>query len=241
MNCYVLTAALFLCSLFPVRADILNGFSSKKIILERSINQYKDSINLANNTKHLRKLEKKVRQLRKEHDVIQRKYTETEELLIVLKQIDPELYASTSKVNDANGTLTQVFVRVVWLRDNEAKYFARDHFNAKAYTSLRPTKGNEHVCSSLHGNNSITITIIQGLSAIRALGHEFAHVLYIVPNLKEYMNYWKKSADFCSGHGIDDPSYAFMKVIEQRFFLRYKEFVKERKTKRENNLNMAKA
>jgi hypothetical protein len=239
MNYYVLIIALFLCPFYTAHASIENGFLREKLILEKKIKHNKTLLLKENDTKTSRQIERNNKQLQKKYALVYKKFAQTQELLSSLEFIDPELYAQVSKVTNAEGTLTHVYVRYVSRVSEEYTSLANNHFKAAAYTSVRQSKDNENVCSSLNGTNTITITIGYGCDEKRALGHEFAHVLYVVPNLSTYTDYWNRSNDFCSGHSISDPSYTFLEYIEHNFEIRYNEYLKNMKNKDSSKLIVA--
>ena len=160
-----------------------------------------------------------------------RKYSDTQELISIVRQIDPELYNAVSNVVNADGTLTHVYVLCAYRTDEEIIYFSNKHFDAMAYTSVKPMVENENVCYSQYGMNTITITVKKCRNEIIALAHEFAHVLYVVPNLKNYAAFIRKESykyennRFGTGHKEFDPSRDFVKSIEKRFKDKYLKYV----------------
>ena len=239
MKRYLFIATLFLCPFLTSNAEIINGFSQKKMLLENKINHHKELLHKTSDSKRIKQLTKELKRMQKNYELVSRKYFETDELLFTVKEIDPELYEQVSKVTNAEGTLTHVVVQYVSRVDDEYTMYVNNHFKANAYTSVGQSKENEHVCTSHSGTNTITITIGYGGDARKALGHEFAHVLYIVPNLNEYMNYWSRSNDFCSGHSIDDPSFDYLEKIESDFFKKHHEYMKREKVKKSSKPNLA--
>ena len=226
MNCYLLTVALFLCPFLTANADILNGFAQKKMLLENKIKHYQNLIQEASDIKQIKQLTKELKKMKKHHALVSRKFSETADLLTEVQEIDPELYQKVSGITNAEGTLTQVVVQYVSRVDDEYTMYVNGHYKADAYTSVRSCRENENICESRFGTNTITITVGYGCDEKKALGHEFAHVLYIVPNLSSYMDYWKRSEDFCSGHHIDDPSFDFLEKTEEDFFQKHHKFMK---------------
>ncbi len=239
MKRYALTITLFLCPLLTVQADILNGFMQKKLILENKINYHETLLNQEKDPKNYKRITKDLKQMGRQYEAISQKYKETEKLLTTILIVDPELYTLVSNITNAEGTLTHVYVRYVSRTSKEFTYYTDEHFKAYAYTSVGQSKENKNVCTSHSGTNTITITIGYGVDARKALGHEFAHVLYIVPHLNEYINYWSRSNDFCSGHSIDDPSFDFLEKIESDFFKKHHEYMKREKVKKSSKPNLA--
>ncbi len=221
---------ILLCSTISLQAAVLNGFSQEKQKLEKEIRRTVDLLNNDPLKKTKKQLEKKLRQMRKRYEVVLRNHSRTAELLNTFEFIDPSLYSQVSKVTNAEGTLTHVYVRYVDKSSEEFSYFTREHFNAKAYTSVSPATNHPNVCNSLYGANTITVTIGIGGDEFVALAHEFGHVLYIVPNLKEYvyfMKYRNKKTNVTAqhGHSWNDSSSAFLNSIENNFADRYEYYL----------------
>ncbi len=229
MKNYALAVMTLLCSILSVNAAVINGFSQEKQQLKKKINKAVELLNATSSAKAEKKIEKQLKHLRKEYEIVSTKYAQTAELLSTFEFIDPELFAKVSKVTNADGTLTHVYVRYVNRSSEEFTYYTRNHFPAKAYTGVRQSPNNENVCTSFYGTNSITITIGVGCDEKLVLGHEFAHVLYIVPNLSEYtyyMKYMNKKVNTAShGHSPNDPSFAFLKAVEDRFAAKYNDYL----------------
>lgn len=234
MKKYALAILILFCSSLGLQSAIVNGFSQEKQRLEKEIRRTVDLLNNDPLQKTKKELEKKLRQMRKRYEEVSVNYARTALLLTSFEFIDPQLYSQVSKVTNAEGTLTHVYVRYVDKSSDEFTYFTREHFNAKAYTSVSPSQENSKVCASLNGTNTITITIGMGCDEIMALAHEFAHVLYIVPNLHEYvyfMKYRNKKTNTTAphGHSWNDPGSAFIKSIEHSFTARYENYIRRTK------------
>jgi len=234
MKNYVLAMLVLLCSCLSLHAAIINGLSQEKQKLEKEIHRTVDLLNDDPSKKTEKQLAKKLRQMRKRYVEVSENYARTAELLATFEFIDPELYSKVSKVTNAEGTLTHVYVRYVNKSSKEFTYFARKHFNAKAYTSVSPMANHPHVRTSLYGRNTITVTIGIGCNEILTLAHEFAHVLYIVPNLKEYAYFMKYrnskiNPTLQHGHSWNDSSSAFIKSIEHSFTARYENYMSKTK------------
>jgi len=230
MNRYVIAIAL-LCSFHSLQADILNGFHQQKLILERDIEILQEAILSLDDDRDIKTFEKQLKKLRKDYTIVNKKYSETEELINTISIVDPELFDKVSNVTNAEGTLTNVIVRFVSRVSEEFTYFTNKFYAAKAYTSVRQAKDSDHVCTSLSGTNTITVTIGYGCDELMALGHEFAHVMYIVPHLKEYMNFWNRGNEFCDGHSKSDPSYFIINPILKNFRENYMLYMEWEKSK----------
>jgi len=238
MKTYAVIMLIVLCPFFPVQADIINAYVIEKQKLEKKIQSSLVLQETAGTDKSTKQIEKGLKRLQKEYEIVARKYTDTENLIATIRQIDPELYETVSKVTNAEGTLTHVYVRCAYRTDEELIYFINKHFNAMAYTSVRPSDTNENVCYSQFGINTIMITVKKCHDEIIALAHEFAHVLYVVPNLKNYAAFIRKESykyennRFGPGHKEFDPSRDFVKSLEKRFKDKYLKYVNNFKGER---------
>lgn len=222
---YVLTTALSLCLIFTAQADIINGYYYDLLKLEKKINRATASLEEATDIKERKKLEKALKRLNKEMDAMRVRHAETEELINEVWKIDSALCALVSGVTNAEGSLTHVYIKVVSRTSEEYLSLARKHYVACAYTSVGQAKDNPQVCTSRAGTNTVTITVCYGSNALKALGHEFAHVLYIVPNLEAYIHFWQHDDDFHNGHSNDDPSYFALNETESSYLKHYMAYV----------------
>ena len=234
MKKYALAVMILLCPFLYAQANIINGFLQEKFKLEKEIRKMVELLNDKSTEKAEKQIEKQLKHLRKEYELVSKEYAQTAELLETFEYIDPELFARVSKVTNAEGTLTHVYVRYVNRSSEEFTYFTNKYFIGKAYTSVRQSLDNQHVCTSFYGANTITITIGIGCDEKYALGHEFAHVLYIVPNLNAYtyfMKYQNKKVLNAPshGHGSNDPSFAFVKSVEDSFESKYNNYLSKTK------------
>ncbi len=230
MNRYVFMMAL-LCSNLTLQAAVLNGFQPEKIKLEREIRDLEELILKTPDSKNIRTLEKQLKKLEKQYAMVLQKYTETAQLINTVAKVDPELFLQVSNITNAEGTLTSVIVRYVSRVSKEFTYFTSNFYIADAYTSVGQSGSDENVCTSRYGTNTITITVGYGVNEVKALGHEFAHVMYMVPNLKQYMDFQNHSQEFINGHSDSDPGYYVIHQIENRFLENYMEYMKIQKGK----------
>jgi len=239
MKKYALATLSLFIVCFCLHADIINGFAQAKHKLEKKIRATEELLENPHMPKNTKRLSKKLRRLTRNFELVSIKYAQTESLLGRFESIDPELYGEVSNVSNAEGTMTHVYVRYVSKSSKEFAYLSNNHFPAQAYTSVSPTENNCNVCASFYGENTIAVTIGIGCNEILALAHEFAHVLYIVPNLKDYtyfMNYLNKKVNqtSCHGHSLNDPSRGFMKSVLNKFALNYERYL----SKNEMDMNL---
>ena len=243
MKKYAFIIAILLCHILSVHASIVNGFLQEKSLLEREIKNVVELLNEDNMDKAIWQIEKKLKQLRKKYALVLKKYSETEQLLAEFEIIDPKLFERVSKITNSDGTLTHVYVRYVDRTSEEFTDFSRNHFKAFAYTSVGQSPTNKNVCTSLFGTNTINVTIGKGVNEKLKLGHEFGHVLYLVPNLSDYNDFYnnnkRKLKKYNHGHSPFDPSYTFVESIEKNFGNKYKEYLNSIKKQKPFKKNKA--
>lgn len=230
MSNYVVIIVL-LCFMHSIQGEVINGFYREKLILERDIYHLNLVIRDNADSKQTKSLLKRLKQLGKQYSIVLKKYSQTEELINTFALVDPELFSQVSNVRNANGILTNIVVQYVSRVSKEFTYFTRKFYVAEAYTSVGQSKHDENVCTSRYGTNTITITIGYGTNEIKALGHEFAHVMYMVPNLKEYMEFSKRHQEFINGHSESDPGYFKLQAYEDRFMENYMQYMELKKGK----------
>ena len=233
MKTYALILALLMCPYLLVHASIINAFHKEKLMLQKEIRNCIELLKVDTTVKVDRLNERKLKRLRKEYAKVVTKYAETEQLLSEMKIIDPDLYERVSVVTNAEGTLTHVFVRYVECTSKEFTVYSKNYFMARAYTCVWYNRINRNVCASPYGTNTVSITIGKVRDDILALAHEFAHVLYIVPNLSYYSHFfknqnWNKMNKYNVGYGhsVYDPSFAFLDSVEGSFEIKYKKYLR---------------
>ena len=137
-------------------------------------------------------------------DELRENFDKTEKLLSELKYYDPNLFETVNGIRDREGNQTNVYVKVI---DNYG-----DKDGVYGSTNLNQSTSNEHVYSSCHGDYSVLVKVASGPRALTLLVHEFGHVLYQVPNLASYVEYYnqvyKKDGykTKAQGHHPSDPS-----------------------------------
>ena len=233
MKNYAVILLIVLCPLFTVEANVFNGYLIEKQKLGKQIEACKLLLEEAETNQSRRQIEKDLKRLDKEYKTVVRKYSDTQILMDQVKKIDPELFESVAIVTKAESNLIHVYVRSVIRSDEEFKYFTNYHFNALAYTCVSPSSENVNVWYSPYGVNTITITIGKCHNEVIARAHEFAHVLYTVPNLKTYSKFLEKinnnrtSKLYGRGHHPCDPSCKAMRSVEERFKNNYVKYLHE--------------
>ena len=88
----------------------------------------------------------------------------------------------------------------------------------------------ENICFSDYGINTVSVMIYATMKPLNVLAHEFGHIKYIVPNLKSYKMYFKKTyvdrsfEGYFIGHYPDDNSGKMAQKYEREYRKCYKNF-----------------
>jgi hypothetical protein len=152
-------------------------------------------------------------------------YNLTETLLHYYKIIDPALYNALDTIKDANGLVTDVFVKCI--PREQATVLAAGTTNI----ALSKTITGGYV--SEYGERSVSVTVWNVANALIVLAHEFGHVTYQVPNLISYYSFYRANyiARVCDpsflGHHTIDPSGKNAYQSERKFRTLYYEYVKD--------------
>src|SRR5210317_1750054 len=117
MKTYAVIMLIILCPFFPVQADIINAYVIEKQKLEKKMQSSLVLQEAAETDKSRKQIEKDLKRLQKAYETVVRKYSDTEELISIVREIDPELCKAISKVVNAEGTLTHVYVRCAYRTD----------------------------------------------------------------------------------------------------------------------------
>jgi hypothetical protein len=229
MKNLVIALIIVLSAQFSAKSNIINGYLRDVQLLELEIRKATTLLNKATRKKDSVHIAKDLRKLKKEYEKINIKFTETEELIRDIQIIDPQLYEKVSNLTNAEGTLTHVYVRYTNRTSGEIRYLFEGQFKAFGYTSVIQDKKNENVCTSYFGANTINVIVCKGSDEKFVLAHEFGHVLFIVPNLKEYILFSQDRNNSLdpvthTGHNAYDPSNETVKSVEDSFSGKYKDY-----------------
>jgi hypothetical protein len=231
MKNLILALVIILCAQSSAISNIVNGYLRDKQLLENEIRKSLVNYNDATCRKDSILIEKKLKKIRKEYAGICKKYSETEQLIQDIQAIDPELFEAVSNVTNADGTITHVYVRYTQRTSKEICYLFEGQFKAFGYTSVMQDKKNENVCTSYFGANTINVVVCKGCDDEFVLAHEFGHVLYIVPNLVDYVRFTEEQDKFSNaishtGHNAFDPSNEIVKSVVDSFSVKYEYYKK---------------
>jgi len=186
----IITLAIVCLGIHPLlHAEIRNGYEDTVKKAEKYLQNLKEIAFLEKNyndiqQERLNKWEEfvfaKVAQLRKNRD-------KTQELIDMLREIDPLLYHEINSIKDSEGNDTHVYIKVV------------DEIGPGIFgvTNLKQSVDNPNVYTSEYGDYTVSVTLVYKFSrfpkaALRILVHELGHVRYQVPHLSDYCEYFNK-------------------------------------------------
>ena len=211
----LLLTIFFFMSTNRVEAEIINGYEQELKTARLVLRNMKmvPSSNL--NKEESIKYKKFVKTTREKIRLVEDLYIKTEVLIASLRLIDPELYKQVDHIQDHEGNITDVYVHAI---DELQSGF-------KGYTNLDQHKTNPHIYTSEYGDHSVSVSVVfsNTRNSLKTLVHELGHVLYQVPNLANYMEFYKKTylnlnyKGFRLGHHHTDSSHQMVRHTLQRF------------------------
>lgn len=195
---------------------VLNNF--KKALTESRSRNNKSGEKLTHNQK--RKLKSKIDSL----EYFIRYYELSEKLLVQFRAIAPELYNEIDSIKDKNGISTDVYIKFV---STELLSLGQN-----ALTIMSQKGHSKGSCFSEYGKHTVSVIVAAGVKALWLLAHEFGHIMYQVPHLAEYNEYYKRSyvkKSFKSnfiGHNDKDMSGEIAINFGRRYLQEYKKYRK---------------
>ncbi len=194
----------------------LNDF--KEVLAESRSRNNKTGEKLTNNQK--RKLKSEIDSL----ECFIRYYELSEKLLAQFRVISPELYNEIDSIKDKNGISTDVYIKFV---STELLSLGQN-----ALTIMCQKGHSKSSCFSEYGKHTVSVIVAAGIKALWLLAHEFGHIMYQVPHLAEYNEYYIRSymqKSFRSnfiGHNDKDMSGEIAINFGRRYFQDYKKYRK---------------
>ena len=161
-------------------------------------------------------------------------YELTQQLLTQFRFISPELYAAVDSIRSLTGEAVIVYVKFVPTTSMRHQ--------AQGTTNIAQCEVNEHTYWSEFGPNTVSVKIASLIKAMHLLAHEFGHVLYQVPNLARYIEFYEETyltESFKSnyiGHNDNDPSGRTALKCERQFKQDYLSYLRARGAHRQNTL-----
>jgi hypothetical protein len=202
-----------------VYAEIKNGYSNKLEKVRKAITNYRLLVDEYDPDKsQLRNAQKQLKELRETEKCWQLYFIKTEQLISELQDEFPALFHEIDTIKNADGIVTDIYVSVV-----EQWSLCQ---GAYATTNFKCCKENPNSCLSEFGPNTVSIIIDERRNTMtRSFIHELGHVLYLVPNLKSYLDYYHENyTDFFIkkhgnriGHKSNDPSHKVVMEVLRRY------------------------
>ena len=169
-------------------------------------------------TKKKRKqLEKQIFDLSTRERVCLTFFTKTEKLVGNLWEILPELYNKIDTIVDELEKKKDVYIKVV-------ERTSLPH-GASGVTNVDCSSNSNHIYTSEYGQKTVSVRIADKRQVLLYLVHELGHVLYLVPNLKSYLDFYSKNYTdeylakhgYNSGHKTNDPSHQAVIILLKKF------------------------
>lgn len=225
MKVYLLIGSLLILILHNLFGEVKNGYEKDIASFSCSLQGLKNI--LSNNhylsTKEERKIKAKIKSL-----INYMVYYEiTDKMLKQFKSISPDLFYEMDTLRNCKGKIIDVYVKFI------PKWQAQ--FQGAGMASFEQASNDFNSCNSEYGESSVSIKIWAGYNTLRVLSHEFGHVKYLVPNLKTYVEFYRKKyttplSNFTLGHSADDESGQTALVFEQRFRESHARYLKHETT-----------
>lgn len=215
------------CFVAPIcLAEIRNGYS--EIAGARSsLTSIRKLLNETHGLSHIERQNMRFKMEDLERYIIH--HALTEKLLIIFKDISPDLYAEMDTLKDSRGRTVDVYVKFV--PENGLPP------GVAGVTSLDQDKADEHTCRSEFGPNTVSVKIAAGNKSLAILAHELGHVHYQTMNLASYAKYYNTSYVNSTstrksiGHNDQDDSGKRAVNFVERFKQRFLSYIREGKEK----------
>lgn len=140
-----------------------------------------------------------------------------------LATISPALYNEMDCLRDKRGRVTDIYVKLIPAEKASTPLIGATFF-AKAGTD-------EDAHNSEYGEHSVSIKILCVSNALQLLYHELGHVNYVVPNLSEYVKFYRLCyadrhlSPHQTGHHSRDLSGKEAKAFESRYHNDYSHYL----------------
>lgn len=130
-------------------------------------------------------------------------YEITEEAIDQLRTVSPKIFLASDAVRDKRGRRTDIYVKLV--------HKERSRLPLEGANFLWQHANDKDLSVSEFGNRTASIEVWINCNAVLLLSHELGHVIYIVPNLATYVDFYKSAyarvGDITYvGHKYQDPS-----------------------------------
>ena len=142
-------------------------------------------------------------------------YELTRQFINQFRIVSPVIYNELDSIKDKKKRITDVFVKLIPKDQSRIQLQAATIFIQSPFDS--------DASQSEYGANSVSVELWIGDNNLMLLSHEFGHIKYVVPNLANYITFYKKwykrgVSDFSYfGHNRHDESGKTADIFEQRF------------------------
>ncbi len=212
-------------------ADIKNGYEDE---LKLSIDNLRNLDSLLESSPENDRLISVHKSVLRRSKMLEKKYSRTQELLDMFKEVSPGIYNAVNQLRDYTEHSTDVYVCVI----DETDF---THQGVLATTNVAHSKKSSHVYHSEYGDHSASIKIahLSHYKMLKVLAHEFGHVLYQVPNLASYWEYFQKTYlkydnTIAKGHAKNDPSHLSVKKTLRKYLISFSNHRKSNGNEKEN-------
>lgn len=221
MKSCLLVASLLILLLNNLFGEIKNGYEKNVPGLKVSLQSL---MKILHSNQDLSKAQKRSIKKKIESIINYMAYYEiTDRLLKQFQTISPDLYREIETLTDCKGRIIDVYVKFIPKEEAQVQ--------AGGLTSFEQAANDLNSCNSEYGENSVSIRICMLNNALRVLSHEFGHVKYLVPNLKSYVEFYRRKYRAGSGavlgHCAGDQSGKIAMEYEQRFRANYARYLKQ--------------
>lgn len=164
-----------------VGREIMNGYAGELNLASKCIKNIEDLIRNESIPAKKEKLLRLLKTLERKENHIRASYDKTELLINKFQLIDPYLYNQMRFLKNKNQNITDIYIKIV---------SGETYPGYNGITRVNQDQMDQNVCSSSYGRNSASIEIADNFSSLVHLAHEFGHLMYIIPNLSDYINYY---------------------------------------------------
>lgn len=179
----VLLAMLCHAFVFHMNAGIKNGYATALAAARARVLELREG--LSQRTDLSRSQRRKVAAAIAQQLELITQYQLTESLLKQFRAISPAMYEEMDNIRDKRGRPTDIYIRFIRRESglvpmSGASFFQRSSLDDDANHSR-------------YGEFSVAIDIWICDTSLNLLAHELGHTRYIVPNLAEYRNYYRRA------------------------------------------------
>jgi hypothetical protein len=122
-------------------------------------------------------------------------YEATQQLINQFRVISPSIYNELDSIRDKRKRPVDIFIK---LMPREGAKVALD-----GATFFIQSKIDDDATVSEYGENSIVVSLWIGSNSLLLLSHELGHAKHVIPNLAEYLKFYRK----CYNRRLSDISY----------------------------------